>query len=264
MTARQLMDTVTLPSAPVAASPLTVTLVRSRDELEAVTPHWLALLERGAIGQNVHNDPRMIAATVRHRPEAQLNIILIWQGDRIVCVAPFYCQAGHFSFDLSVWKLGKFPAHILRIFGERLVFADDAQQHECLGRVIDALGSIRRDFDYLWLYGLTHDDPLWTVGIEQNMLSEKHSLVSIVLRQETNHQIELPNSVDEYVASLSPSTRQNLRRSTRRFFEDPRARIAKMSQPSQVAQLLAWIEHVDANSWQRRAFGGADNDPKLI
>src|SRR3989304_3990473 len=161
MTARQLMDTVTLSSAPLAASPLTVTLVKSRDELEAVTPHWLALLERGAIGQNVHNDPRMISITLRQNPEVVPHVLLLWRGDDIVCVAPFYVQPTDFSFEFSVWRLRLHPSRALRPFGESAVLAHDVDPDRCVVAIGDYLRRDPASYDYVVVYGMIRSEVFW-------------------------------------------------------------------------------------------------------
>jgi hypothetical protein len=67
----------------------------------------------------------------------------------------------------------------------------------------------------------------------------------------------MASTFDEYVASLSSSSRQTLRYSARRFFREPDSRFEVCDRRGDVTQLVAWISDIYARSWQARTFAAA-------
>ena len=228
--------------------------IETVDELRELLPDWVAFLDRGTIGHHVENDPRMIFLALRQDPALKPLVVVIWKNDHIKCIAPFYLQDGRFKMEISVWQPISLRARILRIFGEQFVFSHDADQRDCIAIVLDVLQARKPAIDYLCVFGLKRCDGLWLHGIDQQLFQSRLQMIPRVMRSEKNHQIQLPENLDQYLASLSPSTRQNLRRTTRRFFEDGRARVVKVDQPCDVAKLLDWLDQIHCNSWQGRTF----------
>lgn len=247
-----------VPEGVQSESIMRVRQVRTQDELVEITDAWLKLIEDGATGCSVNNDPRMIAAISRGQPAIDLNILALSHGGQLVCVAPLYLQNAAFQLKLSVWQLAAPRARMLRLFGEEFVFARDADRRQCIDLVLRAIRDFQRSFDLMWIDGLRQACELAEAGVSVPNIAEGIGMAAVVLRTDVNHRIRLPPTAEAYVASLGPSTRQNLRRTTRRFFEDGQAKFVTVSSPDEVSQLLTWIAEIDRNSWQGRTFTGQD------
>jgi CelD/BcsL family acetyltransferase involved in cellulose biosynthesis len=240
-----------------AGSVLQIELVESLDGLDALTPAWLELLELGASGYSVHNDPRMIADQTKLDPNQEILIFVIRQGKQLVCVAPFRVCREQFRMALSVWTLNVASARVLRLIGDEVVLDRAANWSECVSLVLQELKSRRDEFDYWDISGATwYDD--WVANRRKGGRRDGF-LRPMIVRRTVNHRIQLPQTADEYCAMLSPSTRQNLRRTTRRFLEKNNGRIVKCSTPDDVPRLLDWTQQIRANSWQGRTFSRLDS-----
>lgn len=247
-----------IPAAPPKASAslprASVSLVDDADALARLTPAWERMVEEGASGASPLNDPRVIAATLASQPALAPRLAVVRRGERIVCVAPFYVQDGRFPLSFSVWRVAAPKARLLRLFGEEVVFAPDADRQESLDLVFGAIQQRRRDFDFVWIDGLRQEEELAAVGASLPAAAARCGMETFVLRREVNHRVRLAATADEYAATLGSSTRQNLRRSMRRFFEASDARFAVVSTVEETPRLLEWMAQIDANSWQGKTF----------
>jgi CelD/BcsL family acetyltransferase involved in cellulose biosynthesis len=75
------------------------------------------------------------------------------------------------------------------------------------------------------------------------------------MRKESNHQVRIHSSFDDYLANLGSETRRTIKRQHRRFFEEASSRVERITEPGDVAQLLEWIDCVYRDSWQAKTFG---------
>ena len=199
-----------------------------------MAPQWLALLDRGTVGQNVHNDPRMISFMLGQQPELRPHILLVWRGDVLVCVAPFYVQPTRFSFELSVWRMLSVRARALRVFGESVILAAGVDPGSCMTVIGEFLRRESPSIDYLQIYGMNHSDVFWQATLRDSTWCDHTGMASLPMRNEKVHQVIMKDTFDEYVATLSSRTRQNLRRTRRRFFEGGTARIEKFTEQRDV------------------------------
>jgi CelD/BcsL family acetyltransferase involved in cellulose biosynthesis len=242
---------------------LRATWIDSADELRNFAPEWMEFLDRGTVGHHVHSDPQMIAHQLHPDRAVEPRIVVVWSNGKIACVAPFYRQSGRFQLEFSIWKMLSLPARALRLFGERIVFSQDADQRGCLEIVLETLRARRLATDYLRVDGLERCDPLWRHGIDARMSLDCLNMAPVAMRSEKNHRVNLPETFDQYLATLSPSTRQNLRRTSRRFFDDGQAKIAKITQPSDVDRWIEWRDQIDQQSWQGRTFQPSRDNSEL-
>jgi hypothetical protein len=185
---------------------------------------------------------------------------MVRRGATLVCVVPFYVQSEGFSFEFSVWRTPSISTRALRVFGESIILADDVDAELCVSLVGDFLRRNSDSFDYFLIYGMKHADRFWQAALRNYGLSHHIGWKSVAMRSEKIHQVLLKNSFEDYVASLSPSTRQTLRYSHRRLFNDGSVRVQKCDRPAEVAQLLRWIVKIYSESWQAKTFGHPPQD----
>ncbi len=248
--------TATVPAPPAPAqSSGELAIASSYVDLVRLQPTWLEFLAGGTIGDHVENDPRMIVDTARRRPDLQPLIHVVRRGGRIQCIAPLYLEKSRIALEFSVWNVASLWARKLCIWGDRLVFSRDADQRACVTEVLRGLRERIPPFDLLAITGLRQSDSLWVHGIEGGLFQQLAHLSPVLMRAEKNHQILMPPTFDDYLATLSKSTRKNLQRTSRRFFEGGYSTIEKISSPGDVDRLLKWLNEIHRNSWQGRTFG---------
>ncbi len=249
------MRTVSQRQPVVDAGRLSVKVATTVDDLQQAMPMWLDLLDRGAIGHNVHNDPRMILFRLQEQPTLQPHILMVSRGDRLVCIAPFYIQPARFSLEFSVWRFLSLRTRTLRIFGERVVLAHDVDVAPCVAVVADLLQTFAASIDYLQVFGMIQSDLFWQAACGEDALHRHCDWMAVAMRNEKVHQIRLMHDFNAYMSSRSAATRQGMRRASRHFFEDSLARVEVITDPNDVPQLMRWMDSIYGSSWQAQTFG---------
>src|SRR5690606_34387907 len=69
------------------------------------------------------------------------------------------------------------------------------------------------------------------------------------------YRIDLPPTHENYMQSLSPKSRQNLRRTTRKLADGSDAKLVKVSAADQVPWFLDQLDSVFRNTWQAKKNG---------
>ena len=89
-TAIQPVSSMAIPSPPVDPRQLSTSVIRTPDELQLALPKWLELLDRGTADHNAHKISRKNLFLLEEQPGLVPRILLVWRGDKLICVAPFY------------------------------------------------------------------------------------------------------------------------------------------------------------------------------
>lgn len=244
---------VMLQTAPVS---LVVESVRTRDDLEKLLPEWRGLVGAGATGTVLDNVPDHVAAALATTAAYEPLLVAARQGGRLVGVAPCYVHRARFDLQLSVWKLRSLGVRLLKTLGDRFVLAADVDQIAVLDALFDGLVANRAAFDLIQFYNLACDDLLWRRAHER--FAHGGALRAVLVSHiDVVHQLLLPASHDDYLQSLNQSTRKNLRRTTRRLFDEGRAEVFRVQSPDDVSRLLQLLDRIGPHTWQGRTFGVA-------
>ena len=238
-----------------ATTSLDIECLRTRDEVARLLPEWRALVSAGASGVVLENDPDHVAAALETTAAYEPLVIAARSGGRLVGVAPCYVHQARFKIELSVWTLRSLPVRLLKTFGDRFVLPEDAARTSLLDALLDALVAERRAYDLIQFFNLACDDPLWRHTHERFAHGGTLRWVLASPRIEPVHQLLLPASHEAYLQSLNPSTRKNLRRTTRRLFEENAAEVFRAERPDDVPRLLQLLDQIAPHTWQGRTYG---------
>jgi hypothetical protein len=231
-----------------------VVTIRTAEELGRFLPEWREFLARGAQGAGLHSDPVNVELTVSEDKNLLPFIVVVRRQGRVECIAPFFTHRTRFKLQLSVLTLASLPVRMLKLFGERILYAKDCSPAECFNAVFAELRRQRKLFNLIYLYNLDCSDALWKFCSELPR-SNPFRAVLASAGIEKLHQVWISATHEAYLASLTPSTRQELRRKTRRFFDNDRGKLVKVTRPEQVAEFLDQLDAVFRNSWQAKTFG---------
>jgi len=253
-----------LQSAPASFD---IECLRTRDDLARLLPEWRALVSAGASGVVLENDPDHVVAAFDTTAAYEPLVIAARSEGRLVGVAPCFVHRARFKIELSVWTLRSLPVRLLKTFGDRFLLAADvdrAADHvtgpaptldALLDVLLDALVAERRAFDLIQFFNLPCDDLLWRRTYERFAHGGALRWVLASPRIETVHQLLLPASQEAYLQSLNPNTRKNLRRTTRRLFDEDAAEVFRAERPDDVPRLLQLLDRIGPHTWQGRTFG---------
>jgi CelD/BcsL family acetyltransferase involved in cellulose biosynthesis len=244
---------------------LDIECLRTRDDVARLLPEWRALVLAGASGVVLENDPDHVAAALETTAAYEPLVIAARSGGRLVGIAPCYVHQARFKVELSVWTLRSLPVRLLKTFGDRFVLAADADRAaepitrpaRVLDALLDALAAQQNAFDLIQFFNLACDDPLWQRAHERFAHGGALRWMLASPQIEPVHQLLLPASHEAYLQSLNPSTRKNLRRTTRRLFEEDGAEVFRAERADDVPRLLQLLDQIAPHTWQGRTYGFA-------
>jgi hypothetical protein len=216
---------------------------------------WLEMMSRGAVGGNVHNDPRMVMFVLERNPDIRPCVLFIWHADVLIGVAPFFVRTIRLALEWSVWSLWSWQARALQIFGESIILSEDADLDRCVAAIGKFLAVNSMKVDCLHVNGMNFSDVFWRAALLDESLYQYSGWKPMPMRDEKIHQVRLCKSFDDYEASLSTATRQGMRRARRHLFNGKGARVHVITEPEDVPLLLEWIDTIYASSWQAKTFG---------
>jgi CelD/BcsL family acetyltransferase involved in cellulose biosynthesis len=233
-----------------------VTIIRDRQALAGFLPAWRAFLASPVTGRNFHNDPANIQTILDSNRRAAPFIVVVRRGGAIRCIAPFFTDRTQFPMKLSVLTLASLPIRLLKLFGDEFICAGGEDARQTFGLVFAALADYRGGFDLVTFYNLDCSGRLFKYCTSPQLAGGEFRFVLASPKVEKVHQVKfVASDHDGYMKSLSPSTRQNLRRTTRKFFSDGKAELVKITKPEQVPAFLAQLDEVCRNAWQGKTFG---------
>jgi hypothetical protein len=230
-----------------------VQILRSPGDLAQVNGEWLEFLAHGPSGSNLRNDPRRIALMLSLYPVLEPHIVVLRRHGRIVAIAPLHVEATAFALKWGSRALVARPFREMRLFGDDVVIARDADVDETLLQVFSAIGGEAPSFDAMAIYAVELASALWrfcatTLPVRGGFRFHVATAVERV------HHLRLADSYDAYMSTLGAKTRQNLRRTTRRLMESG-GRLVRVRRPEDVAGFLDHLDFVFQRSWQARELG---------
>ena len=178
-------------------------------------------------------------------------IILLRRGGQLRCIAPLYIKQCPYRLRVGDAVLGSLPtfqARMIMLVGGRgeIIFAADETSARLHASIVDALWQHRSLFDMVCLENLDTASPLWNYCRE----SGGSQFRSYVASSSKVLQIQMPSNYEDYLKTLRPKKRYNLRRDARKLESEHQARFEKITEADQVRSFLDQFEQVYRRSWQ--------------
>lgn len=238
-----------------ASAEMHVSTIHTMEDLRGLLPEWREFLTHGVQGARFYGDPVNVESNLENGKSLAPFIVVVRRQGRIVCLAPFYINRMRFKIKLSVLTVASLPIRMLKLFGDRILCGNDCPPRECFDAVMEELRRQRKSFDLLFLDALDCADPLWQYCAELRSRGGAFRVSLASAAVEKVHVVRIDSTHDAYLASLTPSTRQELRRKTRRLLNDHGGQLVKVTRPEQVAEFLDQLDTVYRTSWQAKTFG---------
>jgi len=237
---------------------LTWSCIDSLTALSQAEQELREFLEREVDEPHVMHDPRIIAAFLERESGRSRPLLLALRREgRLVAVAPLFVQEGRFSFRISVWKIARLRARILKCFGDALPVARGSDPREAAAVVLEALAGLKERFDYLHLEEMTLPNPLFDAAAEGRAPGGFRA-VPTYLREEKSHFHLLARSFEEYEQSVGSKKRSDMKRATRSYRDKDGSVLGRVERVSSAAEVAPFLEAVDAifrKTWQARVNG---------
>jgi CelD/BcsL family acetyltransferase involved in cellulose biosynthesis len=245
------MATVTSPPAR-AASGLRLTTARTQAELERIRPAW-----DGLQGDVVYADPDYVESVIRtSTPAARPEVLLAERDDRAEALLVGRLEPVRLPCHLGYKEL-RLPAlrAITVVYGGLLGAASTEAIAGMLASLRTSLSTGKADvvlFRELRVGSPLHREVGQVAGV-------LHSRAS---RRSIHRELTLPDSPEAFLASLSKSTRDGVKRYRRKLERElgEQLEVRQYASPDQLDELVAMLSAVAARSWQHGIGSGFRDD----
>lgn len=233
-----------------------VSVIRDPYALEGITPEWREFLARSPHGRGFDNDPTVIGLAMEADPRISPRIVIVRRGGDICCIAPFGIHPTRLKLEVSVLPFASMHARVMKVFGGDLIHAGDIDRDEVFGVVFRELDRSREHFDLIYLESIPVAGGLWEYCATASQVGgTDHRTMTLPRYEKAHHLVVDSSGHDGFMKSLGSSTRQSLRRNTRKLLNEHRGSLLKVTEPDQVRPFLAKLDEVYCDSWQARTFG---------
>jgi CelD/BcsL family acetyltransferase involved in cellulose biosynthesis len=238
-------------------APATVTL-QSVSALQEFVPEWKDFLTTRADEHTFFQDPEVILAELEEHPHDYAPVVVVVrQNQDVDCIAHCYLHRSHFDLKLSVVRVARFRARLLRVFGDGFVFARGVDRDDCIRQVLRTLKHRCVPFSTIALQNVRIPSPIWSFFERPDSTSTGFALVRPSCEFATAHQLRLDSPYDEYLSRMTHNTRNNLRRRKDKLWTalNGQASFVRVREPEQVRGFLDQVEQLYARTWQCGTFG---------
>lgn len=238
-----------------------IEILRTASELQGFLPEWREFLAHAAPAPVFYQDPDVIRLFLEQQgPAVQPRLIVLRCGGRVVGLAPCFVEKARYRMRLSVLTLFTLPFRRLKVFGDTLLTARGENEADLLERLLEALRSLRREVDVVYLETLRMEGPLWSL-LQREGSGQLRLMVSSPEPQVVR-EIRFGGSFDAYYASRPKKARNNYQWRLRKFEREAPGppELARVTDPEQVPEFLAELDHLFNRTWQARSFGRRRRD----
>ncbi len=236
---------------------LSIECIESTEGLGRVEAELIEFLEQHVEEPDVMHDPRVITAFIhRESGRSSLLCLLLRRDGRLIGFAPCFVYKGRFSLKVSVLKVLRLKARVLKCCGNRLAIAREEEPSAVVREVFAALRGKASRFDYILLEELILPNPLHEAFVDQASVGGFRAL-PVRDREEKAHFHLLHSSFEAYQSSVGSKRRNDMKRSTRayRAADGVRGRVDCVTRAEDVEAFLEAVDRVSQNTWQSRLNG---------
>ena len=237
-----------------------IDILETPEQIQEILPEWLTFLETKPLGMSVYNDPRFILGDWEQSAFSsdgqKLHIIVLRNEGQIGGIFPLVISKKRFVLNLSVYKRIQGPKiRQMSCYGDALIHENDPNSNSALFSTLLEYLSVSVRFDMLYLQDFRTNTPFAQYCIEnQNRFPIR--IFDILSEPQFDHQIELPETFDQLLASRSSKHRYNMRREQSAFDKQfPETRLICCKNQEDVSYFLEKSDNVRQASWKSLTFG---------
>ena len=240
-----------------AAADFDIQLIDSRAEIDTIAAEWRAFLREDAKACRLRQDPLTVIRRLERSPHESPAVLLVRKAGRLQCVAVCITFEQRFKLNLSVFRIPTARVRILKVVDSDFVYAEDADERDCVARVFAELE--RRDnlFDLIYLEDLRVGGPIDTHFKANGDSAQALRLMHTSSSPQCIHRHVLGDSYDSWLMSLNKKTRKSIRQRYRRLnaaFDDE-VEVLKFRSVEQVPEFQRQLNDLYPKTWQAKALG---------
>lgn len=228
-------------------------------DIERAEAEWIEFLEQRAGHHNAFHHPRVIRHDLgEHSGLHMPRILVMRQHGDVIAIAPWYIDSIRFSLKLGVINVTRIRTRLLKLFGGRLVIGRDADPEQIARLALATAQSWSDTFDILGLFDIPVTQPLWKIVHAAGADLDSFRVVPETPEPVIKREIELPETFDAFLASLTSKKRNSLRRHERDLRKQSNDNLVFecVTAPESIPGFLQEVEQVYRRSWQGQTMGG--------
>ncbi|MEM1031050.1 MAG: GNAT family N-acetyltransferase [Myxococcota bacterium] len=238
---------------------LTLDIVDDVAGIDRIETEWASFLSGRAEGHTVHHHPSIFRAFLATEQGRSTPLVLVVRdaddGDSICALGCFFVWRGAFELTASVVTLFSLPSRTLKLVGDRIVFARDADATACALRIVRALSTLGEHYDLIHLAELALPNPLAS-AIDR----APAGLREVVVRKRREHVYEHTMFEDRagYDRWLGSKRRNTIKRNTRRWRDNEaksRGCLRVVRDVADAPRFATAVARVRRETWQAKTYG---------
>jgi len=231
-------------------------VVSSNEEFDSILPAWESFLAHQAEGQTFWQDPNEIRLLVEYGDWDAMKVVLLWQGNEIVCVAPCIIRPQPFDFRCSVLRFPGPRLRVLKLLDSNFIFSEGVDSKECTRIMLEIFRKIKSEFDVVCLENLEESSSIYQMYKDKRSV-ERVKIQFVTLTAQKSYRHILAPSYDDWIKSIRRKKRNQLRRCVRvlkKNFSD-QIKFIRISESADVKGFLNSINQIFPKTWQAKTFG---------
>jgi CelD/BcsL family acetyltransferase involved in cellulose biosynthesis len=239
-----------------------ITHLTNAAEFTAIRERWNELLSHSN-SNNIFLTWEWISVWWKHfGANKQLRIMLIWENDLLIGIAPLYIQ--------TTVLFGFLPRRYLEFIGSNETCSDyldfilyPGKEHVVITTMLDVLFSKSTVYSWDIFNIVSLIESSKNLDYLKGYLSNKQILFTVYDHREIPY-IKLPSTVNEYLSGLSSGRRKKIRRYSRRLNEKFQVDILKTRGHKLSAQLFDKLIELHQKRWLGKKEKGVFSSMKMI
>jgi hypothetical protein len=183
-----------------------------------------------------------------HGQQVSGGVLGLFEQDQLAGYVPFRYRTDGLLFRFASVRLGRVPYRIVELFGRGVVAHRDDVSEAALGH----LESVPWPFHAVAVHEIPTEAPLWR-AIESGRAGDFRT---IERERGIHHVVDLPATMDEYLARFSTKTRNTWKRKTKKLESDCGSLSVRVYEAAEeVSDLLGAVEPVSKQTYHYHLLG---------
>jgi CelD/BcsL family acetyltransferase involved in cellulose biosynthesis len=226
-------------------------IVEGEAAIAAVLPELRDLARTRSAACQFFQDPDVFLADARYFGRGRTPfVVLVRKGGSLVCAGMCRADRGTFPLRFSVVRLVRVPVRRVSVLGSDFIYARGEDPLPLARAALRALEE--KTFDLGILGEMREPSP-----VMQALETPQGSLSLELASREKQivHRLNLPPTLEKYLAALGTKKRNNRKRSLKRWTGDPDVALEEFRTAEDVPRFLQALDQLFPHTWQAKTFG---------
>jgi hypothetical protein len=185
-------------------------------------------------------------------------IIFMYEDNKLICVAPLYLKDQNYPLMLGVFKLFNFKLRVMRLLSNNLLIKHSKNEINVYEHLFHDLQLLSNKFDLFIIDNVSsHNEEANPVSYRNKISKKCFNVATINTQKDIIRLIDFPETLEEYLSSISYKSRTNYRKAFEKFEKQTNNsfQFNSYSKPDEVNAFFDLLNEVYAKTWQAQVKG---------